>query len=101
MISTRVDGWRRSNSSLVTLGAVIMLLAGIGVTLFGSGAANNALASYDASSWLWSSRKGEVARVNGVTGRVDTRFKVGDAQGHTVEVSQDDRYVILRDLATG
>ena len=45
--------------------------------------------------------KGEVARVNGVTGKVDTRTKITDAQGHTMQVTQSDRFVILRDLNTG
>lgn len=97
--------WVRSKApgrgGLVTLGTVIGLIAVMGVTLFGIGAANNAIANYDASSWLFSSNKGEVARVNGVTGRVDTRYKVTDSQGHTVQVTQTDRYVILRDLTTG
>jgi Fibronectin type III domain len=77
------------------------LIGVMAVTLFGIGAANNAIANYDASSWLFSSNKGEVARVNGVTGRVDTRYKITDSQGHTIQVTQTDRYVILRDLTTG
>jgi hypothetical protein len=91
----------RGKGSLVTLVTVIGLVAVMAVTLFGIGAANHAIASFDASSWLWSTNKGEVARVNGVTGRVDTRYKVTDSQGHTVQVTQTDRYVILRDLTTG
>jgi len=85
----------------VTLGTVIGLVGVMAVTLFGIGAANNAIANYDANSWMFSSNKGEVARVNGVTGRVDTRYKVSDSQGHTVQVTQTDRYVILHDLNTG
>jgi hypothetical protein len=98
---TWVRNRARGRGGLVTLGTVAGLLAVMGVTLFGIGAANNAIANYDASSWLFSSSKGEVARVNGVTGRVDTRYKVTDSQGHTVQVTQTDRYVILRDLTTG
>src|SRR5262245_43088980 len=101
MAMTWVRNRARGRGGLVTLGTVAGLLAVMGVTLFGIGAANNAIANYDASSWLFSSSKGEVARVNGVTGRVDTRYKVTDSQGHTVQVTQTDRYVILRDLTTG
>jgi len=69
--------------------------------VFGLGATDHALATSNASAWLYSSNKGEVARVNGETGKVDTRFKVVDAQGHVIQVSQSDRYLILRDLTTG
>lgn len=99
--------WRRGSArrgpggGVVTVGTVVAMLAALGVTLFGVGAAEQTLASYDVSSWLWSSGKGEVARVNGVTGRVDTRYRVADAEGHQVQVSQNDRYVVLRDVATG
>src|SRR5690349_22446454 len=101
MTTVRFSRLARGRGGLVTVVTVVSLLVGIGATLFGLGAANNAIANYDASSWLWSTNKGEVARVNGVTGRVDTRYKVSGALGHTLQVSQTDRYVILRDLATG
>jgi hypothetical protein len=99
MLGTRFAS--RPGGGLVTVGTVVGLLVALGATLFGIGAANNAIANFDASSWLWSSQKGEVARVNGVTGRVDTRQKITDAQGHTIEISQSDRYVVMRDLTTG
>jgi hypothetical protein len=101
MTTVRFSRLARGRGGLVTVVTVVALLVGIGATIFGLGAANNAIANYDASSWLWSNNKGEVARVNGVTGRVDTRYKVSDALGHTVQVTQTDRYVILRDLNTG
>src|SRR3954454_1639573 len=101
MTTSRFRRLARGRGGLVTVLTVLALLLGIGATIFGLGAANNAIANYDASSWLWSNNKGEVARVNGVTGRVDTRYKVTDGLGHTMQVSQTDRYVILRDLTTG
>ena len=66
-------GIRSRAGGLVTAGTVVGLLIALGATLFGVGSTNHAIANYDASSWLWSSHKGEVARVNGITGRVDTR----------------------------
>ncbi|MCW2639432.1 MAG: hypothetical protein JWP76_1738, partial [Dactylosporangium sp.] len=101
MLSARLRRLAQGRGGLVTVGTVAAMLAGIGATMFGLGAADNAIANFDAASWLWSNNKGEVARVNGVTGRVDTRYKVSDSLGHTVQVSQTDRYVILRDLTTG
>jgi hypothetical protein len=101
MVKLDVGKRSRTAGGLVTLATVVGLGIAMGVTLLGTGAANHAVASFDASSWLFSSQKGEVARVNGVTGRVDTRTKITDAQGHVMLVSQNDRYVILRDLNTG
>jgi len=98
---TRLRRISRSKGGLVTFGVVIGLLAALGITLFGLGTVDHALATSNASAWLFSSTKGEVARVNGETGKVDTRFKVVDAQGHVIQVSQSDRYLLLRDLTTG
>lgn len=100
-----VDGvprkrWR-TRGGLVTVATVLSLVTAMGATLFGLGAAEHAVASYDAASWLWSRAKGEVARVNGVTGRVDTRLEIPRGQGHNMQVSQTDRFLMLRDLNTG
>lgn len=86
---------------IVTIATVLGLVAAMGLTILGLGAADHAVASYDASSWLWSSLRSEMARVNGVTGRVDTRLQIPRGQGHRMQVSQTDRFLILRDLNTG
>jgi hypothetical protein len=92
--------WRR-RGGLVTLATVASLVAGLGLTVLGLGAADQAVASFDAASWAWSRKQGEVARINGVTARVDTRVDVPQGRGHQLQVSQTDRFVILRDLDTG
>ncbi len=92
---------RRLRGGIVTVATVAALAAAMGLTVLGLGAADNAVASYDASSWLWSAAKSELARVNGVTGRVDTRMQVPDGRGHRMQVVQTDRLLILRDLNTG
>jgi hypothetical protein len=92
---------RSTRGNIVTLTTVIGLLLAIALTVLGVGAANNAVANFDASSWLFSSSRGEVDHVNGITARVDTRTKVKDTQNHDIHVSQTDRYLILRDLTTG
>ncbi|WP_341716613.1 fibronectin type III domain-containing protein [Micromonospora sp. FIMYZ51] len=91
----------RLRGGLVTVGTVLALLAAMGLTVLGLGAADNAVASYDASSWLWSAARSELARVNGVTARVDTRMEVGGARRHPMQVVQTDRMLVLRDLHTG
>jgi hypothetical protein len=91
----------RSRGGLVTIGTVLSLVAGLGLTVLGLGAADQAVASYDAASWVWSRTKGEMARINGVTAKVDTRVDVPKARGHQMQVSQSDRFVILRDVNTG
>src|SRR3954449_8798482 len=93
-------GWR-SRGGLVTIGTVMALVTGLGLTVLGLGSADQAVASYDAASWVWSKAKGEAARINGVTAKVDTRVDVPRARGHQLEVSQTDRFVILRDVNTG
>jgi hypothetical protein len=50
---------------------------------------------------VWSQAKGEMARINGVTAKVDTRVDIAEARRHQLEVSQTDRFVILRDVNTG
>jgi Fibronectin type III domain len=91
----------RSRGWLVTIITVSVVLVGLAATVFSLGVTNHAVASSNASAWLFSSEKGEVARANAETGRVDTRFKVTNAQGHQVVVSQTDQYLVLRDLTTG
>lgn len=92
---------RFSTGGLVTISVVVALVAAMGLTLLGHGLAERAVANYDASSWLWSAGKSEMARVNGVTSRVDTRLRVPAARGHVMQVSQTDRHLVLRDLTTG
>nr|WP_157437255.1 fibronectin type III domain-containing protein [Actinoplanes subtropicus] len=83
------------------MGTVLVLAGGLGLTAFGLGSADQAVASFDSASWVFSRSKSEVARINGVTAKVDTRVTVPDARGHQLEVSQTDRFVILRDVTTG
>ncbi|HYN92951.1 MAG TPA: fibronectin type III domain-containing protein [Pilimelia sp.] len=86
---------------LVTVGTVLALVVAMGLTVLGLGATDHAVANYDASSWLWSRVKGELARVNGGTAKVDTRVKVPAAAGHGMQVTQTDRFLLLRDTASG
>jgi fibronectin type III domain protein len=83
------------------MATVLALMGGLGLTVLGLGSADQAVASFDAASWVWSRTKGEVARINGVTAKVDTRVKVPKGRGHQLEISQNDRFVILRDVNTG
>ncbi|AGL15922.1 fibronectin type III domain-containing protein [Actinoplanes sp. N902-109] len=100
-VTPRVRRRWRSRGGLVTIGTVAALVAGLGLTVLGLGSADQAVASFDAASWAWSSGKGEVARINGVTARVDTRVDVPKARGHQVQIVQNDRFVLLRDVQTG
>ncbi|TCB97158.1 hypothetical protein E0H26_12780 [Micromonospora zingiberis] len=102
VVPTRTTRSRsRLRGGLVTVGTVLALLAAMGLTVLGLGSADNAVASYDASSWLWSAARSELARVNGVTARVDTRVEVPAARRHPMQVVQTDRVLVLRDLHTG
>src|SRR3954454_22693448 len=92
---------RRTRGGLVTIGTVLALVTGLGLTVLGLGAADQAVTSFDAASWVWSRTKGEMARINGVTAKVDTRADVPHARGHQLEMSQTDRFLLLRDEQTG
>ncbi|MGN9812545.1 fibronectin type III domain-containing protein [Micromonospora sp. BQ11] len=92
---------RRFRGGLVTVGTVTALLAAMGLTVLGLGTADTAVANHDASSWLWSTARGELARANGITARVDTRVEVPGARRHPAQVTQTDRLLVLRDLTTG
>nr|WP_308129509.1 fibronectin type III domain-containing protein [Actinoplanes polyasparticus] len=92
---------RRRRGYLVTVGTVLSLAGGLALTVLGLGSADQAVASFDSASWVWSKAKGEVARINGVTAKVDTRVDVPKARGHQVQIVQNDRFVILRDVNTG
>ena len=98
---SRVRRWWPPRGGAVTVGTAAAVVAALGLTALSFGAADNAVANYDASSWLWSAVKGEIARVNGVTSRVDTRLDVRGSAGHRMQVSQTDRLVLLRDVSTG
>ena len=52
---------RIGRGGLVTLGTVVALVAAMGLTVLGLCMADHAVVSYDASSWLWSSAKSEIA----------------------------------------
>ncbi|WBB82271.1 fibronectin type III domain-containing protein [Micromonospora sp. WMMD882] len=92
---------RRLRGGLVTVGTVGALLAAMGLTVLNLGYADNAVANFDASSWLWSTARSELARVNGITAKVDTRVEVPQAKRHQMQVAQTDRLLVLRDLHTG
>src|SRR5262245_53233918 len=90
-----------SKGTIITLTTVIALLAATALTILGLGAADSAVSNIDGNSWLWSSGRSEVDRVNPVTARVDTRMKINDSQNHEIQITQTDKYLILRDLETG
>lgn len=91
----------RTKGGIVTIVTVLSLMAGMGATWFGLSVNDHVAANYDAESWLWSTVQGELARVNALTGKVDTRQSVPNSKGNAVQLSQSDRYLIMRDLATG
>ncbi|MGY0233321.1 fibronectin type III domain-containing protein [Longispora urticae] len=91
----------RKSGVVVTLAVTVGLLAAVALTVFGLGIADKAVAVFDSSSWVWSAKSGELGRINGRTAAVDTRHKVKDSQGHDVQITQNDRYLIVRDLTTG
>ena len=86
---------------IITISIVLVLVIATGLTVLGLGVDNTTISNFDASSWLVSSNRSEVDHVNGVTAKVDTRARIKDAQNHEIQITQTDRYLILRDLDTG
>ncbi|GIG67454.1 fibronectin type III domain-containing protein [Phytomonospora endophytica] len=91
----------KSKGAVISLVTTVALIAAIVATLLGTGFFSTAVATHDAAAWLWSVMPGEMAHVNGDTGRVDIREELKDAQGHDVEIVQTDEQILLRDLDTG
>src|SRR5262245_26830323 len=83
-----------SRGTIITLTTVALMLAATALTVLGLGAADSAVTNVDASSWLWSSTRGEVDRVNAVTARVDTRARIKDSQDHDIQITQTDTFLI-------
>ncbi|WP_433241162.1 hypothetical protein [Actinomadura nitritigenes] len=81
--------------------AALVLSAALVATLLGGGRSGLAIAASDGSAWLWSRTAGEVDRVNPDSGKVEQRRQVTDARGHRVQVTQNDRYLLIHDLDTG
>jgi hypothetical protein len=48
----------RGRGYLVTMATVLSLVGGLGLTVLGLGSADQAVASFDAASWVWSRAKG-------------------------------------------
>jgi hypothetical protein len=96
-LRARLSGAR----GFASVGIVAVLLGSMLATVFGAGAASRVLNISDGNVWLWSSSKGEVGRVNTASGKVDQRVPLSDAKGHRVQVTQDDRHVLIHDLDTG
>ncbi|MEV0645407.1 fibronectin type III domain-containing protein [Phytomonospora sp. NPDC050363] len=91
----------KSKGAVISLVTTVALIAAIVATLLGTGFFSTAVATHDAAAWLWTVTSGEMAHVNGDTGRVDIRHELTDAQGHDVEIVQTDEQILLRDLDTG
>jgi hypothetical protein len=86
---------------VITISIVLALVVATGLTVLGLGVTDTNMSNFDASSWLFSASRGELDHVNGVTAKVDTRARIKDAQNHEIEVTQTDKYLILRDVETG
>ncbi len=86
---------------VITVFVVLALVVATGLTVLGLGVTDTTITNFDANSWLYSRSRSEVDRVNGVTAKVDTRARIKDARNHEIQVTQTDKYLILRDLETG
>ncbi|MGA8116941.1 MAG: fibronectin type III domain-containing protein [Actinocatenispora sp.] len=70
-------------------------------TVLGVGATSQSLNVSDGNIWLWSSKPAQASRINANSGRVDVNQPLLDSRGHHVEVTQNDKYLLLHDLDAG
>ncbi|MEU6857970.1 fibronectin type III domain-containing protein [Glycomyces sp. NPDC046736] len=85
----------------IAAGLPIVLVGALVATLIGTGAFSRDTTGEDASLWLWTVPTGELSRVNGLTAVTDARLEIADAAGNLVQIVQNDRFLILRDITTG
>lgn len=93
--AARRGRWAASSSrgivSLVVVGAMLVVSV---AALVGTGHSRAVLDVFDGRTWLWSSGEGEMASVNGSSGRVEVRVRVGD---DVVTVAQDGSHLLFTD----
>jgi hypothetical protein len=83
-------------ASVVAVAALVIAAVGFG------GGAHAVLPSLrDVGAWLTNDGTGSVSHANGLSGKVDSRVTLSNAQGHQLEVIQDGSTVLVRDLTTG
>lgn len=80
---------------------VVALTCGLVGTVVGVGVTTRALDVSDGDIWVWSSGPGQAGRVNSNSGRVDQSQYLRDSRGHRVQITQNDRYLLLHDLDAG
>ncbi|GAA4206627.1 fibronectin type III domain-containing protein [Actinocatenispora rupis] len=94
-------GPSRRSGGFISIGLVLALSVGLVGTVLGVGATSRSLDVADGNIWLWSSKPAQVSRVNANSGRVDVNQPLLDSRGHHVEVTQNDKYLLLHDLDAG
>ncbi|MEU7314757.1 fibronectin type III domain-containing protein [Streptomyces sp. NPDC007083] len=90
---------RRRTTGYIALCSVGALVGTSVVVGTGSAGAVPDLA--DIGAWLTSSRTGEAAHANGLTGDVDGKVKLPGMGDHPVSISQDGKTVLVLDEKTG
>ena len=96
---TAVRPNRRRASGYIALCSVSALV-GTSIVV-GSGKAGAVPDLADIGAWLTSSRTGEAAHANGLTGDVDGKVKLPGMSDHPVSISQDGKTVLVLDEKTG
>jgi hypothetical protein len=91
----------RRSGGFVSIGVVLALTGALVATVLGAGAFSRTLDVSDGNIWLWSDKPAQVSRVNANSGRVDMNQPLTDSRGHRVQITQNDKYLLLHDLDTG
>jgi hypothetical protein len=90
----------RADRTVGCLLAVVVLLGSVAVLARGGVSAVVQQIS-DIGAWLSDVPTGTVVHANGLSGRLDARVALHNAQGHPLKVVQDDGVVFVTDTVTG
>lgn len=93
--------WYSSSSGFASIGAVLVVTAGLLVGLFGFGHADHTITFLRGNAWLSNDETGAVVRVNAATGQPDFEMKFTGAAGDDLEVIQGPDGVFVLNRTTG
>lgn len=92
---------RLGSRGFLSAGTAVVLLASSMAMVVGSGFSFGETKLKDGVTWIFNRKDGEVARVNGSSGKVDLKIALPGSSGKDLELVQRDDHVLVVDPATG
>ena len=92
---------RVGSRGFLSAGTAVVLLVSSMAMVVGSGFSFGETKLKDGVTWIFNRKDGEVARVNGSSGKVDLKIALPGSTGKDLELVQRDDHVLVVDPATG